>query len=208
MFTDNFTNLSHWGLYNSPGHDGNGIRSGAQVTVTGGVANIAGTVNGTTGGMQLNGHDQQYGQWSIRMKAPKATGMYHPVVLLWGVGSGGGVNAPTGEIDIAEGWETPNRDKNDFTLHYGDGSLMIGATTAVNMAAWHIYNVVWTSEYMYTWIDDLPAYWQSTDTAKFPKNAVQLCIQLDWFPDETQFPRGAASMQIDWIKQYALSEIP
>lgn len=198
-FTDNFTNLKNWGLYDSPGQDGAGLRRPSQIHVSGGILTITGSADGTTGGMQLNGHDQQYGTFSVRMRSPKGTGAYHPVVLLWGVGSGSGVNAPTGEIDLVEAWNRPNRDKNDFTLHYGDGSQMVGGSTSVDMTVWHTYNVSWTKTGIWTWIDDQPAYFTTTDKAKFPQNKMQLCIQLDWFPHEG-FKPGPASMQVDWVK--------
>ena len=34
---------------------------------------------------------------------------------------------------------------------------------------------------------------------------MHLCIQLDWFPKEARGPVKASTMQVDWVKQYALS---
>lgn len=206
MFTENFDNFNNIRRYNSAGHAGQGVRSPGQITISNGILNIAGTADGTTGGLNLIAPRQKYGKWSIRAKAPIATGKYHPVVLLWGEGAGSGTTAITGEIDILEVWQRPNRDRNSSTIHYGNGAGMLNASTNVDMTQWHTYNMLWTPTKISFWIDDLPPYYETTDTSKFPSVAMDLCIQLDWFPGEN-FPNGAASMQVDWVKIWTLSEL-
>jgi hypothetical protein len=34
---------------------------------------------------------------------------------------------------------------------------------------------------------------------------MHLCIQLDWFPKEARGRVQASTMEVDWVKQYALT---
>jgi hypothetical protein len=205
-FTDDFQTLDprDWDVYDGPGHDDQGLRSPGQVAVVDGVLRITGTPDGTTGGMKLRGHSQRFGQWDVRMRAPIGASCYHPVVLLWGTGGGAGVDNPVGEIDIVEVWQRPARDRNSFSVHYGDGSEFVGGDVAVDMTQWHTYHLVWDREYLYTWIDDDPAYFSTDDAGVLPPGEMDLTIQLDWFPEEG--PDGPASMEVDYVRQ--LTEPP
>lgn len=215
MFTEQFADLKNWNLYSGRGNDNKGARSSRQVAVNRGILTITGTPSGTTGGLSLNHHDQQYGQWSVRMRAPVATGVYHPVALLWGVAGSNpaGVNDAFGEIDIVEFWQDGTRRTNGTTLHYGDGSEMVEQNTRVVGADWNVYNLLWTPTYMYAWINDEAAYFVSTEDELFPQNPVQFCLQLDWFPDEVDphdrtMTKTGASMEVDWVQIKTLAEIP
>lgn len=202
--TDNFTTLStaNWDLYNGPGHDGNGRRRPTQIAVSKGVLKITGTAGGTTGGMKWRNRSQTHGQWDIRLRARAGCGCYHPVVLLWGSGGGSGVNNAHGELDIVEAWQRPARDRNSFTVHYGDGSAMLGADTAVDMTVWHTYHLVWQDTYLYTWIDDNPAYFSTDDVGVLPSGPMDLTIQLDWFPQEGTVGGSTATMEVDSVTQF------
>jgi hypothetical protein len=122
-------------------------------------------------------------------------------VLLWGSGGGSDVDNPLGEIDIVEVWQRPDRDRNSFSVHYGNGSEFVGGDVAVDMTDWHWYHLVWDPEYLCTWIDDNPAYFSTTDVGVLPAGELDLTIQLDWFPEEG--PSGPASMQVAGVRQYA-----
>jgi hypothetical protein len=202
-YTDDFTKLNStdWDIYYSVGHDGNGLRRPSQVKVSGGVLTITGTANGTTGGMKWRGRSQQYGQWDIRMRARVGCICYHPVVLLWGTGGGSDVNNPRGEIDIVEVWQRPNRDRNSVSVHYGKGNDFVGTDVAVDMTEWHVYHLVWASTYLYTWIDDDPAYFVADEPAVLPPGPMDLAIQLDWFPQEGSRGGSNASMEVDYVRQ-------
>lgn len=81
-----------WNVYNSAGHDGNGVRSPARVEVANGkmvLTGLAGSAN--TAGLEhkLN---QTYGRWEIRARSfytasPTTPGTlvggYHPVSIIW-----------------------------------------------------------------------------------------------------------------------------
>ncbi len=204
-YSDTFTSLSttNWDVYDSVGHDGHGLRRPSQVRVVNGVLVITGTANGTTGGMKWRNRSQTFGQWDIRMRARKGCICYHPVVLLWGADGGSGVDNPYGEIDIVEVWQRPNRDQNSFSVHYGDGSQFVEGNVAVDMTQWHIYHVVWQAGYIYTWIDDNPTYFSVDDAGVIPTGPMDLTIQLDWFPDEGTAGGPTATMEVDYVKQFA-----
>jgi hypothetical protein len=199
---EEFATLStaDWDVYDSPGNAGQGLRRPSQVVVGGGVVTIYGTADGTTGGMKWRNRSQTYGQWDIRMRTWRGCVCYHPVVLLWGSGGGSGVDNPLGEIDIIEVWQRANRDRNSFSVHYGDGSQFVGGDTAVDMTQWHVYHVVWQDQYIYTWIDDNPAYFSTDDVGVIPHGPMDLTIQLDWFPQEGS--GGTGKMQVDYVTQY------
>ena len=205
MFREEFVNLDNWSLYRSAGHDGQGLRRPSQIAVANGIATIYGDSAGKTGGMKLRSPVQKHGLWSVHMRTPPGAGVYHPVCLLWGVGSGSDVNAATGEIDFVEFWNRPARDRNEFTLHYGDGSQMIGGGVAVDGTQWHTYHVLWTPSEIKAWIDNNSPYYRTTDTAKFPQSSVETCIQLDFFPFEDT-TGGSASMQVDSVVIWTLAE--
>ncbi len=204
MYRDDFASLSQWQLYDSAGHGGNGLRRPSQVSVANGVCTISGTASGTTGGMALRNHNQMFGKWTWRMRAAPGARVYNPVCLLWGQGSGSSVNASTGEIDVVECWQDAARQSNQFTLHYGDGTSMIGASTFVDMSQWRTYSLLWTPTQISTWIDDQRPYFITSEADKFPKVPMTVTAQLDWFPEEGTW--GEANLQLDYVQIWTLAE--
>jgi hypothetical protein len=202
--TDDFDTLDEadWDLYSGPGHDGHGLRLPAQITAAGSVLTITGLPDGTTGGMKWRGRSQQYGQWDVRLRTAPGCVCYHPVVLLWGSGGGAGVDNAMGEIDIVEVWQRPNRDRNSFSVHYGDGSEFIGGQAHLDMTRWHDYHLVWQEGFLYTWIDDDPSYFATDWAQVLPAGPMDLTIQLDWFPQEGTAGGGGATMEVDYVRQY------
>src|SRR5262245_271752 len=142
---------SRWELYDSPGHAGKGVRSPGQISVVDGVLCIAGTADGTTGGMALK-QGQTYGRWETRARFPAGCACYHPVLLLWAAdGGGGGVANPYGEIDYAEVFDSERQGLN-FFLHYQDHP-QLNANTRIDMTTWHNFAVEWTPDHL-TWYVD------------------------------------------------------
>jgi hypothetical protein len=79
---------SRWGLYDGPGHDGNGTRDPEAFSVANGVLTCTGTAGGSTGGMAFNGRSSKYWrlEWRVRLYSinPKGSGhRYHGVLILW-----------------------------------------------------------------------------------------------------------------------------
>ncbi len=205
MFRDDFTGtLSNWNVYNSAGQDGAGLRRPSQVTIENGLLVIRGTKDGTTGGLSVVGHDQQYGHFVWRVRCPAGASVYHPVCLLWGIGSGSSVDAVTGELDVVEVWQDGTRQKNEFTLHYGDGTQMIGGGVAVDMTQWHDYHLLWQPGLISTWVDNNLPYFSTWDSAKFPPGKMEMTVQLDWFPKEGA--AGTAEMYVDYVQIQTLAE--
>lgn len=202
-----FDDLTGWKLYKSAGHAGQGTRRPTAVAVQDGILTITGDEQGSTGGLSWTGHSQQYGQWDVRMRAPAGCACYHPVVLLWGTGGGDGVNNPNGEIDIVESFQNPARNKNEFSVHFGDGSQAVGGSTAVDMTQWHVYHVLWREGFLTTWIDDNPPYFTTHDASVLPRGAVDVAVQLDWFPNEPRIGGQTATMQVDYITQAPLPSV-
>ena len=71
------------GLYNGPGHAGNGRRTPSAAAVAGGVLTINGDADGNSEGMAWAGAGTKYGRWEARVRAPVADKDYHAVLLLW-----------------------------------------------------------------------------------------------------------------------------
>lgn len=197
-YKDDFASLNSWQRYDSAGQDGAGRRLPGQCYVSSDELAILGDAAGNTGGVQLLGHPIYHGRVDVHMIAPAGAGQYHPVALLWGQGSGSSVDAVTGEIDFVEFWNRPSRDINGFTLHYGDGTQMIETDKPVSGTLWHTYSVIWTPTEI-TGLIDGSKYFSTTDTAKFPKVPMDLCLQLDWFPKE-HTTKGSAIMYVDSIE--------
>jgi hypothetical protein len=193
---------SSWDIYNSDGHAGRGLRRPSQVTFNNGVLTITGTELGTTGGAKLRGKSQKYGTWQFEAYTPAGAGVYHPVGLLWGVDAGSGVDAITGEIDFMEFWNRPYRDVVSATVHRpSDQRMITGSASGGSISGtWNFYKVIWTPDEISFYVN-LERYLTVTDKTYFPTSAVDLCLQLDWFPTE-QTSKGIASMHVKNIAIY------
>jgi hypothetical protein len=99
-FANGILDLTKWAVYNGPGHDGNGRRLPAQVSIVNGTLTLTGLANGDSAGL-AHRFDQQYGRWEIRVRSSRTTGgggggtTPPPAGQTLGVG---GVATPTGAI--------------------------------------------------------------------------------------------------------------
>jgi beta-glucanase (GH16 family) len=187
------------GIYDGPGHAGNGCRCPAQVTEGDGALTITGLPNGDSGGMAWK-NGQTYGRWEVRMRVTQDdTGghAYHPVLILWPDSD----NWPDGgELDYAE--TDAGSPKIEAFLHYGDGTPD-GAQEAfshdVDLTQWHNYAIEWTSGHIVGYLDG-QEWFSTTDNFVQPPGPMHQTIQLDDF-----FPNGGlnrAQMQADWVRTY------
>ncbi len=170
--------LSNWGVYDGPGHAGNGRRSPSAMSVAGGILTITGDANGTTGGMAWRLGGAKYGRWEARVKSPVADPTYNAVMLLWPDAE----NWPAGgEVDFMEiGDET--RQKTDFFLHYGEDDHQLHGEKVIDATQWHNWAVEWTPTTITGYVDGVE--WFSTTRADaLPPGPMHLALQLDWFPD-------------------------
>lgn len=185
-----------WYRYDGPGHAGEGVRSPEQINVVNGVLHIDGTADGTTGGMSWNA-GQRYGRWETRARYAPGTAAYHQVLTLWPDAE----DFPEGgEVDYSE-VSDQQRQNLEFFLHFGSDNDQVSATRPVDTTQWHVYAVEWTPDHIVGYVDGVE-FFRSQDPATFPPRPMHPTIQLDWFPGDG--PRGPGSMEVDWIRQYAL----
>jgi hypothetical protein len=84
-----------WGVYNGPGHDGNGVRSPARVTVAGGKMVLTGLAGAASSAGLEHKFDQQYGRWEVRCRSFYTSGGAPAAGQTLGVG---GVATPSGAV--------------------------------------------------------------------------------------------------------------
>lgn len=198
---DDFTSgLSQWELYDGPGHAGQGMRSPAAATVEDGVLTITGDSTGTTAGMCW-AQGQRYGRWEGRVRAPASDPSYDALLLLWPDD-----DSPSGgEIDFME-MQDPTRRTTDFFLHHGADDRQVTGQVEVDATRWHTWAVEWTAEAITGFVDG-ERWFRTTDTVTFPPGPMHLCVQLDFFPQESgeqgSGPVRESTMQVDWVRRYA-----
>jgi licheninase len=188
-----------WGVYDGPGHAGNGRRTPDAVSVRDGVLTITGTPQGDTAGMEWGG-GQRYGRWEGRVKAPASDETYNALLLLWPDAEDFPVG---GEIDFMEMMDH-TRQKTHVFLHYGEDNKTISGSVVADATQWHNWAVEWTPTHIATFLDG-KEWWRTERTEIFPPRPMHLCIQLDWFPDESGGEVQTSTMEVDWVKQYALT---
>jgi beta-glucanase (GH16 family) len=185
-----------WHVYDGPGHEGKGRRAPSAVSVRDGIMTITGDAAGRTAGMAW-GTGQRYGRWEGRVRAPAAADSYHALMLLWPDAE----NWPVGgEVDFMEMTDGDRRSTNMF-LHYGEENSQVSGDVDVDATKWHDWAVEWTPKGITAYLDGRP-WFRSTDPKTLPPGPMHLCVQLDWFPGDG--PTRSSSMQVDWVKQYAL----
>ncbi|MBA3724688.1 MAG: family 16 glycosylhydrolase [Candidatus Levybacteria bacterium] len=193
-FNGTAVDTSKWGMYDGPGHAGQGRRSPGQATVKNGILTITGLPNGTTEGMAWKG-GQKYGRWEGRVKAPVSDPSYNALLLLWPDAEDFPVG---GEVDFMEMLDN-TRQKTNFFLHYGANNDQISGEVKIDGTQWHNWAVEWTPTQMVAYVDGREWY-KTTDTSKFPPRAMHVTIQLDWFPKGGAVKQS--EMQVDWIHIY------
>jgi len=187
-----------WGVYNGPGHGGNGRRTPKAVSVRDGIMTITGDARGNTAGMEW-GAGQRYGRWEGRVKAPASDPSYDALLLLWPDAE----NFPVGgEIDFMEMMD-PTRQKTNVFLHYGKHNDQISGAVRVDATQWHNWAVEWTPTHIATFLDG-KQWWRTERVDIFPPGKMHLCVQLDWFPRSARGPVRQSTMQVDWVKEYRL----
>ncbi|MEU5878102.1 glycoside hydrolase family 16 protein [Spirillospora sp. NPDC047279] len=210
-FTGTALDRSSWLVYDGEGHAGQGRRSPKAVTVGGGRLTITGTADGTTGGMAWLDGEQKEGRWEARVRMSRGCACYHPVLLLWPLGGGGGV-APEGgggEVDYTETIDDGRRRGTRFFLHYGpeDSPRTISGSVRADLTRWHTFAVEWTPRSMSGFIDGR-RWFHTNERRALPPGSMGQTIQLDWFPQDTGRTakgidrRAPATLDVDWIRMY------
>ncbi len=186
-----------WGLYDGPGHAGNGRRTPDAVTIANGVMTITGDPKGNTEGMAWE-PGQKYGRWEGRVKAPASDRSYNALLLLWPDAE----NWPVGgEVDFME-MSDHTRQSTDMFLHYGRSNSQLQGNVKIDATQWHNWAVEWTPDHIAAFVDG-KQWWRTDNTKALPPGPMHLCIQLDWFPHGGSVQ--TSHMYVDWVRQYPLS---
>jgi licheninase len=190
-----------WGVYDGPGHGGNGRRTPKAVSLRDGIMTITGDSRGNTAGMEW-GAGQRYGRWEGRVKAPASDPSYDALLLLWPDAE----NFPVGgEIDFMEMMDH-TRQKTNVFLHYGKHNDQISGEVRVDATQWHNWAVEWTPTHIATFLDG-KQWWRTERVDILPPGRMHLCVQLDWFPRSARGPVRQSTMQVDWVKEYRLGPV-
>jgi licheninase len=190
--------FNKWGMYDGPGHGGQGFRRPSAFNVADGFLRCTGLPDGTTGGMRAKFAMQTYGRWECRMRTNQRDPKYHPVLILWPL-SGWNHPITCWEIDYAEGFG--NHQQINFVNHHGcPGQTLV--TRNIDTTQWHNYAVEWTSTRLRGWIDGVQWY-DLTNTAQIPNVPMWQTIQLDWFPVAGQ-TTILSTMDVAWCRVYNL----
>lgn len=177
-------------------------RTPGQCVVSGGYLALKQASNGATCGGWMNGFDQRYGYWEVRMKAAytgSGSGSApHPVLILWP-----GNNAWTSELDW---FETNLGSPAGGYLHCtnsggnASGNCYILPANSIDYSQWHVYGFQWSASSMTGYIDGTK-WWSSSNTSSFqPLADSNLTIQLDNLSGST--PVRPGEMDIDWAHMY------
>ncbi len=204
LYTQDFSagalDEANWDVYDSVGNDGWGLRRPSAVDVvpspdaTGGhLLRITATM-GTgdaegllvSGGLSLEGYNQVYGRYTIRVRTDAdpdrvTTG----VALLWPESN---VWPRDGEIDFYEAWRdritrTPVELSNHHAIDGVHVSEMVPLVTPSGELAdgtrWHTYVLDWRPDYLAVSVDGGPPAVVTTDPAAIPSTPMYLAVQLD-----------------------------
>jgi Glycosyl hydrolases family 16 len=186
-----------WGVYDSSWSGDPYSRVPSLVSVSDGMLHVA-TDNRSGSGlcMCVNGGNptKAYGRWDIRARASKNSD-HGFAVMLWPVAE----DWPAGgEIDIAE-FPSADRNRVEFTLHYGANNSRILQGFPGDFTKFHTYSVEWTPSYIRYWIDG-KVLTTVTDPAAIPDRPMHLALQAG---ANTDNPSNTSSvLDVAWIKAY------
>lgn len=190
-----------WSVYNSVGHNGNGLRSPDAWNVDGSVVRVTGDAAGKTGGMSSK-YDigTKYTRVETRMRTSQRDPEYHPVLILWPDSEWQPGNCP--EIDYAEGTKDVTLIKT--FLHWPNlcDNNTTSASKVLDTTQWHNYAVEWYPDRVRTFIDG-ELFFEDTVASHIPQQPMHSTIQLDWFPEDSPSTSPVPSwMEVDWTRVY------
>jgi len=195
-----------WGLYDGPGHAGNGTRDPERISITDGVLRLQGTSGGSGAGMAHRVIKRQYGRWEVRMRAYNTGGtsgqeLWHPVCIVWPDSD----NWPDdGEYDFIE---TDVGDTAGANIHYPHPNLPVQQAqftdSSKQIGDYHNYAIDWQSTGITGYIDGVQWYHVSGGGGPAGRSDIQdmpsghLTVQLDNFGGS---PHRPANMDVEWVK--------
>src|SRR3954469_19196553 len=198
-----------WGLYDGPGHAGNGTRDPERISITGGVLRLQGTSGGSGAGMAHRVVKRRYGRWEARMRAYSTGGtngqeQWHPVLIVWPDSDNWPVD---GEYDFIE---SDVGDSAGANIHYPHPSAPPVqqeqfSDSSKQMSDYHNYAIDWQPTGITGYIDGVQWYHVSGGAGPAGRSNIQampsghLTVQLDNFGGS---PHRPANMDVDWVRIY------
>jgi beta-glucanase (GH16 family) len=189
---------ARWSLYDSPGHDGNGLRRPSQVTEADGALTQAGTADAVSAGMVRQGGAARYGRWEVRARADgRGAGSrpYHAVIAL--IPATGPYASGERDVDFAEA-DLGSGEVNLF-VHYPRNTQDYLAIP-LDLAGWHTFAVEVAPDHV-TWFVDGAVRATITRRAAIPTTPMSLNVQLDAYRPADLVP---GRLQVDWARYYPL----
>jgi len=190
---------SKWGMYDGPGHAGNGIRTPSAFNVGGGILTCSGDAKGNTGGMSFH-RSARYCrvEWRIRTYSDNPSGSghrYHPVLIMWPTSD---LWPQGGEFDFFE--TNCESGMYEAYLHIpgNDGSAQEYVHKNLDIQNFHNYAFEWTSKGIKGWIDGVEVF--NFPGFKQPPGPMQATIQLDNFFGSSGMEPG--KIDAKWFRVY------
>jgi hypothetical protein len=198
-----------WGLYDGPGHAGNGTRDPERISITDGVLRLQGTAGGSGAGMAHRVVKRRYGRWEARMRAYSTGGtngqeQWHPVLIVWPDSDNWPVD---GEYDFIE---SDVGDTAGANMHYPHPTAPPVqqeqfTDSSKQIADYHNYAIDWQPTGITGYIDGVQWYHVSGGAGPAGRSNIQampsghLTVQLDNFGGS---PHRPANMDVDWVRIY------
>lgn len=217
VFEENFdgdaVDPTTWLMYDTPGHNNNGVRSPEAISVEDGLLVITAQMKEVeqagsmveklySGGM-AHRVNYKYGKFEFRVRTDAdPSGAMSAVVLTWPQSE----KWPDGgENDIYETYHASNPDRKDFQTNILSGlprNTWKKKIYEIDAKEWHVVAMEWEEHVMRIYIDDKLKF-RLTDPKDFPHEPHHLCIQLDAFKQEMT---GSTKMYVDWVKIYQVKK--
>lgn len=191
-----------WGLYNGPGHGGNGTRRPAAFAEHDGMLTITGDVNNQSGGAAF-----QRSSYGYRMEcrtrfyrdgsSPGRQDDYHPVLILWPSNNAwpAGAEYDYMEADVGDNGISIFMHLPNHTPYRQDHVFV-----PLDPTQWHNYAVEWNpvAKTLTQWVDGVQRYRGTGRVAEAP-GPMHPTFQLDHFGGT---PRRA-KFDMMWMRIYA-----
>lgn len=203
-FEDNFegdeVDTDAWGMYNSPGHAGNGLRRPSAFSVADGLLTVTADMQGgqvVSGGMATL-EARTYGRFEARVRTdadPSLT--MSGVVIAWPLEQGD-ENGGYTELNMYE-TGTSKRTPLDFWVHYDVPNKPDRPhfTAPVDATEWHDVRMEWTETEVAFYLDGVFVD-RTTRPEVIPRADHKMTVQLDAFaPTIGEEP---VHMQVDWVR--------
>lgn len=189
-----------WGMYDSPGNAGNGLRRPSAFSVHDGMVDVVAQMQGgqlVSGGMAaLKSQTFGYFEFRVRSDADPSQAT-DAVVLTW---PDDGVWPQHGENDVYETGTGASRAPFSTFVHYGStGSTQYVIAEPADGKQWHVMGMEWAADHISVYRDGTLAG-SVTDVNAIPTVNHHVCIQLDAYQQTMGAP---THMVVDWVAVFA-----